>query len=154
MANDDFKKIIAQNKRARFDYQFLDTLEVGLVLTGSEVKSIRLGRVSIAESYASEMNGHIYLINAQIQEYPLAKIFNHEPKRPRLVLMHKKQEKKWLGMVRKKGVTLVPVSLYFNKKGKAKLELALAKGKDLADKRETIKEREWNREKSRILKGD
>lgn len=148
------KKIIAQNKKARFNYAFLDTLEVGIILTGTEVKSLRLGKVSIAESYAGEEDGHIILINALIQEYPLAKQFNHEPKRHRRLLMHKKQENKWLGMIRKKGMTLVPVTLYFNEKGIAKLELAIAKGKDQADKRETIKERDWNREKHRLLKGE
>lgn len=148
------KKIIAQNKKARFNYAFLDTLEVGIILTGTEVKSLRLGKVSIAESYAGEEDGHIVLINALIQEYPLAKQFNHEPKRHRRLLMHKKQENKWLGMIRKKGMTLVPVTLYFNEKGIAKLELAIAKGKDQADKRETIKERDWNREKHRLLKGE
>ncbi|CAO4838616.1 MAG: SsrA-binding protein [Holosporales bacterium] len=148
------KRIIAQNKRARYDYHFLDVLEAGLILTGSEVKSIRLGRISINEAYAGEMDGHIYLINAMIQEYPQAKHFNHEPKRPRKLLLHRRQENKWLGAVRKKGVTLVPVSIYYNKKGRIKLEIALAQGKQNADKRETIKERDWNREKARILKGN
>jgi SsrA-binding protein len=150
---EEFRKIIAQNKRARFDYHFLDVLEAGVILTGSEVKSLRLGKVSINESYAGEMNGHIHLINANIQEYLDAKHFNHEPKRPRKLLLHKKQENKWLGAIRKKGVTIVPVALYFNKKGKVKLEIALGQGKQKADKRETIKERDWNREKARILKG-
>ena len=148
------KKIIALNKKARFNYQIIDTMETGIILMGTEVKSLRLGKVSITEAYASEIDHHIYLINAQIQEYPLAKRFNHEPKRPRQLLMHKKQERKWLSMTQKKGVTLVPLSLYFNEKGKAKLELGMAKGKDKADKRETIKERDWNREKARILKGE
>jgi SsrA-binding protein len=150
----DYKKIIAQNKRARFDYLFLDVLEAGIILTGSEVKSIRDGKVSINEAYADEMNGHIHLINANIQEYPLAKHFNHEPKRPRKLLLHKKQENKWLGAIRKKGVTLVPVALYYNQKGTIKLEIALGQGKQKADKRETIKERDWQREKARVLKGN
>lgn len=147
------RRIIAQNKRAKFDYHFVDVVEAGLVLTGSEVKSIRLGRVSINEAYAGEMDNHIYLFNAQIQEYTMAKYFNHEPKRPRKLLMKTKQINKWLGAIRKKGVTIVPVCLYFNEKGRIKLEVALAQGKQKADKRETIKERDWNREKARILKG-
>ncbi|MBP9753268.1 MAG: SsrA-binding protein SmpB [Proteobacteria bacterium] len=148
------RKIIAQNKRARFDYHFLDVLEAGIILTGSEVKSIRQGKVSINESYAGEMNGHIHLINANIQEYLGAKHFNHEPKRPRKLLLHWKQENKWLGAIRKKGVTIVPVCLYFNKKGTIKLEIALGQGKQNVDKRETIKQRDWQREKARVLKGE
>ncbi|CAO5674623.1 MAG: SsrA-binding protein [Holosporales bacterium] len=151
--NDVNRKIIAQNKRARFDYHFLDVIEAGIILTGSEVKSIRNGKVSINESYAGEMEGHIFLINSNIQEYLGAKHFNHEPKRPRKLLLHSKQEKKWLGTIRKKGVTIVPVCLYFNKKGKIKLEIALGQGKQNHDKRETIKQRDWQREKARVLKG-
>lgn len=147
------RKIIAQNKRAKFDYTLIETLEAGIILTGSELKSLRAGKASLNESYAGEMHEHIYLINANIAQYPLAKNFNHEEKRPRALLMHKKQLNKWLGAIRKKGLTLVPLSLYFNGCGIVKLEIALGKGKTKEDKRETIKERDWNREKARILKG-
>lgn len=150
---DSTRKIIAHNKRAKFDYALIETIEAGLVLTGSELKSIRAGKVSLNESYAGEMDEHIYLINANIAKYPLAKNFNHEEKRPRALLMHKKQLNKWLGAIRKKGLTLVPVCLYFNARGIVKLEIALGKGKAMHDKRATITERDWNRDKSRILKG-
>ncbi|MDP2194048.1 MAG: SsrA-binding protein SmpB [Alphaproteobacteria bacterium] len=148
-----FRKVIANNKRAKFDYHLIEVIEVGLILMGTEVKSLRIGKASLNESYAGEMNGGISLINASIAPYPMAKNFNHEEKRPREVLMHKKQRNKWLGAIRKKGLTLVPVSLYFNEKGIVKLELGLGQGKAKADKRETIKERDWNRDKARVLKG-
>ena len=147
------RKIIARNKRAKFDYTLIETIEAGLILTGSELKSIRAGKVSINEAYAGEMDEHIYLLNANIAKYPLAKNFNHEERRPRALLMHKKQLNKWLGAIRKKGLTLVPVSLYFNERGLVKLEIALGKGKAKEDKRSAIKERDWNRDKARILKG-
>lgn len=148
------RKNIANNKRARFDYQFVEVIEAGIMLMGSELKSIRIGKVSINEAYAGEMDNSIYLFNANISEYPQAKFFNHEPKRPRKLLLHKRQENKLLGALRKKGLTIVPVSMYFNEKGRVKVEIALAQGKKNHDKRETIKERDWQREKSRILKND
>jgi SsrA-binding protein len=150
--------VIAQNRQARFHYEVLDVVEAGVLLTGSEVKSLRSGKASIAEAYAAELlgqEGHdeIYLINANIDVYPQAKMFNHEPKRPRKLLLHKKEIKKMLGAIRRKGMTLVPLSLYFNNRGLAKIELALCRGKNVVDKRQTIKERDWAREKSRVLKG-
>lgn len=145
-------KVVALNKRARFEYFIESTFEAGIVLTGSEVKSLRQGKASILESYASEEHGEIYLINAQIQEYKEANQFNHEPKRPRKLLLHKREIKKLSGAIKRKGYTLVPLQLYFNEKGKAKLELGLAKGKDSADKRETIKQRDWQKDKARILR--
>jgi SsrA-binding protein len=150
--------IIAQNRQARFNYEILEVIEAGIVLTGSEVKSLRTGKASIAESYAGELLGRegmdeLYLLNANIDVYPQAKLFNHEPKRPRKLLLRSRQIKKLLGAIRRKGMTLVPLSLYFNSRGLAKLELALGRGKNTVDKRQTIKERDWSREKSRVLKG-
>lgn len=146
------KKIIAQNRRARFDYFIEETLEAGIVLAGSEVKSLREGKSNINDSYASAEEGAIYLINAYISEYKGANRFNHEPRRPRKLLLRKREMGKLMGAVQKKGVSLIPISLYFNDKGRAKLELGMAKGKKQHDKRATEKEREWNRDKARILK--
>lgn len=151
-------KTVAQNRRARFDYEILETVEAGIMLSGSEVKSLRFGKASINESYAGEMGGEfageLYLFNANIPEYLEAHQFNHFPKRPRKLLLHKRQIRKFLGSVHKKGMTLVPLSIYFNERGKAKVELALGKGKNVVDKRQTIKDRDWARDKARILKGD
>lgn len=146
------KKIAAQNRRARFDYAILEEMEAGIILTGSEVKSLRLGRASIGESYAGEMKGELYLFNANIPEYTQASLFNHEPKRPRKLLVKRRQMVKLLNAIQRKGLTLVALSLYFNEKGKAKVSLALAKGKNVVDKRETMKERDWSRDKSRIMR--
>lgn len=151
-ADGDNYKVIAQNRRARFDYEILEKLQVGIVLTGTEVKSIRLNKCSIAESHAGEMENEIYLFNAQILEYPFARHFNHEPKRPRKLLLRKKERNRWLGALRKKGLTIVPLVMYFDHRGRVKLDIALAKGKKTVDKRETIKERDWQRDKQRILK--
>lgn len=145
-------KTAAQNRRARFDYAILEVVEAGIMLSGSEVKSLRAGLASINESYAGEMQGEIFLFNANIPEYTQASHFNHEPKRPRKLLLHKRQANKFLGAIRRKGLTLIAMSIYFNAKGKAKVELGLGKGKNVVDKRETIKERDWNRDKSRILR--
>ena len=145
-------RFAAQNRRARFDYAILEEMEVGIILTGSEVKSLRNGRASIAESHAGEMQGELYLFNANIPEYTQANIFNHEPKRPRKLLIRKRQMVKLLNAIQRKGLTLVPLSMYFNEKGRAKVKLALAKGKNVSDKRESTKERDWNRDKSRILR--
>jgi SsrA-binding protein len=150
-ANNNYR-VIAQNKRARFDYELLETLEVGIVLTGSEMKSLRSGKASINESFAGEMKGEIYLFNANISEYTQASHFNHEPRRPRKLLMHKKQMNKFLGAIRKKGLTLVPVVMYFNHRGRVKLQVALGRGKKTVDKRETIKERDWKRDQGRLLR--
>lgn len=148
----DNYKVAAQNKRARFDYQIIEELEVGIVLTGSEVKSIRQGKISIAESHAGEMNGELYLFNANILEYTQAHQFNYEPKRPRKLLLHRKERNKFLNAIRKKGMTIIPLVIYFNHKGMIKLKIALGKGKNTVDKRESIKERDWQRDKSRILR--
>ena len=146
-------KNIADNKKARFDYNITDTLEAGIILLGSEVKSLRLGRASIREAYASEENGELVLINFNIPEYDLAaKGLNHEPKRFRKLLVHKKEKNKIFGMIKREGYTVIPISCYFNKKGLVKINLGLAKGKKQVDKREAIKKRDWDRSKQRILK--
>lgn len=147
-------KVAAQNKRARFDYEMLETLEAGIALTGSEMKSIRAGHVSINECFAGEMGGELYLFNANVKEYDKASHFNHEARRPRKLLVHKKQMNKWLGAIRKKGLTIVPIVMYFNHKGRIKVLIGLGKGKKLHDKRESIKERDWKRDQSRILKNN
>lgn len=147
-------KIAAQNRRARFDYYIVEEIEAGIMLTGSEVKSLRLGKASINESHAGEMTGDIYLFNANIPEYGQASHFNHEPKRPRKLLLHRRQIQKLIGAIQRKGMTLIPLSVYFNDKGFAKVALGLGKGKNVADKRETIKQRDWNRDKSRLLRGE
>ena len=142
---------VAENRRARHDYQIEEIVEAGLILTGSEVKSLRSGRASIAESYASEENGNLVLINANIPIYPAARE-NHEPKRMRTLLMKAKERDKYLNMIRRDGYTLVPLSLYFNQKGVAKLSVGLAKGRKKHHKREASKQRDWDRQKHRLLK--
>jgi len=149
---DDGRKVVAENRKARFNYAIEDTVEAGIVLTGTEVKSTRNGKTTIAESYADSRGGEIWLVNANIPEYLQANRFNHEPKRDRKLLLHKKQINKLIGAVEREGMTLIPLKLYFNARGRAKVELALAKGKKLHDKRETEKKRDWNREKGRLLR--
>lgn len=153
----DQYKLIAENRKAFFNYSVLETLEAGIVLKGSEVKSIRKNRCSLSESFVGEMTagpeaGSLFLFNATIPVYEQACLFNHEPKAPRKLLLHKKEIRKWLGSVHKKGMTMIPLSLFFNEKGFVKVKVALAQGKNVVDKRETIKERDWNRHKTRILK--
>src|SRR5436305_6933943 len=145
-------KVMAENRKARFNYAIEDTVEAGIALTGTEVKSIRNGKSTIAESYADSKNGEIWLINATIPEYLQAGRFNHAPKRPRKLLLHRRQINKLMGAVDREGMTLVPLKLYFNEKGRAKIELALARGKKLHDKRETEKKRSWERERGRLLR--
>lgn len=145
-------KFIAENRRARFDFAIDETFEAGIMLHGTEVKSLRNGEANIAESYASYENGEMWLINAHVPEYLEANKFNHEPRRRRKLLLHQKEIVKLANGVDRQGMTIVPLKLYFNDRGRAKLEIALAKGKNVADKRETAKNRDWNREKSRILK--
>ena len=146
---------IAENRRAKFDYSIVDTIEAGIVLLGSEVKSLRLGRASIAEAYATEEYGHVVLINSNIPEYSSAALGqNHEPKRVRRLLIHKKEKNKILGQIKKDGCTVVPLSLFFNQKGLAKISLGIAEGKKKVDKREVIKKRDWDREKHRLLKNN
>lgn len=146
------RKLIAENRRARYDYFLEETVEAGLALTGTEVKSLRNGRANIAESYAAVEGDQIVLVNADIPPYGHANRFNHEPRRPRKLLLHRRQINKLIGAVQREGRTLIPVKLYFNEKGLAKLELALAKGKKAHDKRETIAERDWQRDKARLLR--
>ena len=143
---------IAENRRARFDYFLEETFEAGLALTGTEVKSLRNGRANIAESYASVEGREIVLINADIPPYGHANRFNHEPRRPRKLLLHRKQIDKLIGAVQRDGRTIIPTRLYWNEKGLAKLELSVAKGKKLHDKRETSAERDWARDKARLLR--
>lgn len=145
-------KLVAENRRARFDYFIEDTFEAGLQLLGTEVKSLRNGRANIAESYAAVEGREIVLVNANIPEYAPANRFNHEPRRPRKLLLHRKQIDKLIGAVQKEGRTLAPLRLYFNDKGRVKLELALATGKKAHDKRATIAERDWKREQGRLMR--
>jgi len=143
---------VAENRRARYDYEIIDTLEAGVMLTGTEVKSLRLGKAQITESYASPERGELWLINAHIPEYLQANRFNHEEKRPRKLLVSKKQLAKLSEDVQRAGNTIVPLKLYFNEQGRAKLLIGVGKGKKSYDKRETEKNRDWNREKNRLLK--
>ena len=145
-------KVVAENRKARFNYAIEDTIEAGLALTGTEVKSIRSGKSTIAESYADSKDGELWLINANIPEFSHGNRYNHEPKRPRKLLLHEREIARMHGAVERKGMTLVPLSLYFNSRGKVKVELALAKGKKTHDKRDTIKERDWKRDQQRIMK--
>jgi len=147
-------KIVAENRKARFNYAIEDTVEAGIALTGTEVKSIRNGKTTIAESYADTKGGEIWLVNSYIPEYTKASRFNHEPKRSRKLLVHKRQADRLAAAIQREGMTLIPLKLYFNAKGIAKLELGLAKGKKLHDKRETEKQRDWQRDKSRIMKAN
>ncbi|HUO89652.1 MAG TPA: SsrA-binding protein SmpB [Rhizomicrobium sp.] len=149
---DDGTRIVADNRKARFQYAIDDTLEAGIMLTGSEVKSLRSGKATIGESYATAKDGELYLINAYIPEYSQASRFNHEPKRPRKLLVHKREAGKLAAAIQREGMTLVPLKLYFNPKGIAKLELGIAKGKKLHDKRETEKQRDWQRDKARLMR--
>jgi SsrA-binding protein len=154
-ANDEARyKIAADNRKARFHFEILEDFEAGLVLTGTEVKSLRGGKATIAESYATVENGEIWLINSYIPEYLQANRFNHEPKRPRKLLLTKRQMAKIEIAIAREGMTIVPLKVYFNEKGRAKIEIALAKGKKLHDKREASKERDWKREQGRLLRGD
>ncbi|ANH03613.1 MULTISPECIES: SsrA-binding protein SmpB [Shinella] len=146
------KKIVAENRKARFNYEIIDTYEAGLVLTGTEVKSLREGKANIAESYASDEGGEIWLINSYLPEYLQANRFNHETRRRRKLLLSRREIHRLRNAINREGMTLVPLKIYFNDAGRAKLELALAKGKKLHDKRETEKERDWNRQKSRLLR--
>ena len=146
------RKVVAENRRARFDYFVDDVYEAGIALTGTEVKSLRFGEGSIADSYAEVRNGEVWLVNANIPEFSHGNRFNHEPKRPRKLLLHAREVEKFHGAVNRQGMTLIPLSIYFNDRGRAKVELALAKGKKLHDKRETEKNRDWQREKQRLLR--
>jgi len=145
-------RVVADNRKARFNYEIGDVFEAGIALTGSEVKSLRSGKATIAESYADARAGEIWLVNANIPEYLQAGRFNHLPKRPRRLLLHRHQINKLMGAVEREGMTLVPLKLYFNEKGRAKIEIALGRGKKLYDKRQTEKKRSWERERGRLLR--
>jgi SsrA-binding protein len=145
-------KLVAENRKARFNYDIEERLEAGIALKGSEVKSLRAGRANIAESYASEEGGELYLINAHIAEYSGAARDGHAPTRPRKLLMHSREIARLIGAIHRQGMTLVPLKLYFNMRGIAKVELGLAKGKKLHDKRDTEKRRDWERQKRRLMR--
>jgi SsrA-binding protein len=147
------QKYVSLNRRARHDYFITDTVEAGLVLAGTEVKSLRTGQASIQESFATPKDGGIYLLNAYIPEYKQAGAhLQHETRRPRQLLLHRREVNKLLGAVKRDGMTLVPLGIYFNKRGIAKVELGLAKGKQQRDKREAIKDRDWKRDQARIMR--
>ena len=149
---DDGFKIIADNRKARHAYAIDGVLEAGIVLTGSEVKSLRNGKATISESYAQAKDGEIFLVNSYIPEYTQASRFNHEPKRTRKLLVRKSEIAKLASATQREGMTLIPLKMYFNPKGIAKLELGIAKGKKLHDKRESEKQRDWQRDKARLLR--
>jgi SsrA-binding protein len=146
------RRIVADNRKARFNYEIGEVVGAGIALTGTEVKSLRNGRAAIAESYADAKNGEIWLINANIPEYLQASRFNHAPKRPRKLLLHKRQIRKLAAGVEREGMTIVPLRLFFNEKGRAKVDIALGRGKKLHDKRETEKKRSWDRERGRLMR--
>lgn len=148
----DKQKIVAENRRARFDYAVEDKYEAGIALQGTEVKALRAGEASIAESYAEVRDGQVWLINANIPEFSHGNRFNHEPRRPRKLLLSAREIDRMTGAVERKGMTLVPLSVYFNKQGRAKIELALAKGRQAQDKRAYIKDRDWKRDKARLMR--
>jgi SsrA-binding protein len=147
---EESRRYIVRNRRARHDYSIDEVYEAGIALFGSELKSLRLSRASLNEAYAQDKGGELFLLNAHISPYESAKMFGHEPLRPRKILMHQREILKLIGAIRRKGMTLVPLSLYFNRRGRVKLELALAKGRSKGDMREAIKERDWKREKQRL----
>jgi SsrA-binding protein len=148
----DKQKVVAENRRARYDYFIEERFEAGLQLAGTEVKALRQGEGSIAESYATVEGDEVWLINSHIPEYSHGNRLNHEPRRPRKLLLKNREIAKLHGAIAREGLTLVPLSIYFNARGRAKIELALAKGKKVHDKRETIKERDWKREQQRLLR--
>lgn len=152
----EFEKVktVAENRRARFEFFLEDFFEAGIALTGTEVKSLRFGEGSIAESYAEIKDNQVWLVNANIPEFSHGNRFNHEPKRPRKLLLHEREINKLRVGVSREGMTLIPLSVYFNGRGRAKVELALAKGKKIHDKRETIKQRDWKRDQARVLRNN
>jgi SsrA-binding protein len=145
-------KLVADNRKARFNYEILDAFEAGIALTGTEVKSLRVGKATIGESYAGPSGEEFLLFNADIPEYLQANRFNHERKRPRKLLLHKRQINRLVGAVQREGLTVVPLKLYFNEKGRATIALAWARGKTLGDKRQTEKKRDWDRERGRLMR--
>jgi SsrA-binding protein len=149
---DSAHKVVAHNRKARFHYEIGEIFEAGIALTGSEVKSLRSGKATIAESYADARANEVWLVNANIPEYLQAARQNHTPRRPRKLLLHRRQIDKLMGAIEREGMTVVPLKLYFNPRGRAKVEIALAKGKKLADKRESIKKRDWERQRARVMR--
>lgn len=152
MARSTERRVCAQNRKARYNYFIDSTLEAGIMLVGTEVKSLRTGQASLNDAYAGEKDGELFLINAHIPEYAAANRFNHEPRRPRKLLLNRRELDRILGAIRREGMTAIPLSLYFNERGRAKVELGLAHGKKKHEKRETEKKREWQREKGRLLR--
>ncbi|MEW6124889.1 MAG: SsrA-binding protein SmpB [Pseudomonadota bacterium] len=146
------RKVVADNRRARFDYDIGEVFEAGIALTGTEVKSLRNGKATVGESYAASKAGEMWLYNAFIPEYLEANRFNHETRRPRKLLLHKRQISKLAHAVEREGMTVVPLKIYFNEQGRAKVEIALAKGRKTHDKREAVKERDWSRDKARLMR--
>ncbi|MEP9378262.1 SsrA-binding protein SmpB [Aquabacter sp. CN5-332] len=146
------RKVVADNRRARFDYDIGEIFEAGITLTGTEVKSLRSGKATVGESYAAAKAGEMWLYNAFIPEYLEANRFNHETRRPRKLLLHKRQINKLANAVEREGMTVVALKIYFNEQGRAKVELALAKGRKAHDKREAVKERDWGRDKARLMR--
>ena len=145
-------KVLAENRRARFDYFLEDFVEAGIQLLGTEIKALRDGRANIAESYVSPEGRDLVLINADIPPYKQTNRFNHEPRRPRRLLLHRKQIDRMIGAVQRDGQTIIPVRLYLNEAGKAKIEIAMAKGKKLHDKRQASADRDWQRDKARLMR--
>lgn len=146
-------KVAADNRRARYDFEIGDPVEAGIMLTGTEIKGMRTGKATISESYVDvDKKGEVYLVNANVPEYLQANRFNHEPRRPRKLLLNKKEIARLAQGIERQGMTIVPLKLYFNDKGRAKIQIALGKGKKLHDKRQTERNRDWNREKSRLLR--
>jgi SsrA-binding protein len=145
------ERFVAQNRRARYDYSIEDTVEAGIQLVGTEVKVLRQGLASINEAYATERDGEMFLVNSHFPEYPSA-MFNHEPRRQRKLLLRRREINKLMGAIKREGVTLIPLAVYFNDRGRAKLQIGLAKGKRKADKREAEKARDWQRDKARVMR--
>ena len=145
--------LIAENRKARYEYFIEEDIEAGIILTGTEVKSLRMGRSTISDAHAAEKQGELWIFNLNIPEYKMGNRYNHDPKRPRKLLLHKKQVNKLLGKIKIKGLTLVPLKMYFNPRGMVKILLGVGKGKKEYEKRDTIKQRDWQREQRALLKG-
>ena len=145
-------RVVAQNRKARHEFHVLETWETGIVLQGTEVKSLRAGKANLADAFATLSGGELWLFNMHVSPYEQGNRFNHDPLRPRKLLMHRSELRKLVGQVEQKGLTLVPLSMYFNSSGRAKVELAIARGKKMHDKRDTEKERDWKREQGRLLR--
>jgi SsrA-binding protein len=145
-------RVAADNRKARFNYEILETVEAGIALTGTEVKSLRGGKATIGEAYAGPSGEEMFLFNAYIPEYLQANLFNHETRRPRRLLLHKRQINKLIGATQREGFTVIPLKVYFNDQGRAKVELGLGRGKKLHDKRQTERDRTWNRERARLMR--